>query len=53
MSMNQLREMYKTVFGPRGSSGYERVEDLRALFKELHQQGDCSKLFLGGRGGVS
>lgn len=29
------------------------MEDYRDLFKELHSEGDCSKLFLGGRGGVS
>lgn len=30
-----------------------RVDDNNDLFKEIYQEGDCSKIFLGGRGGVS
>lgn len=29
------------------------MKDYRGLFKELHNESDCSQLFLGGRGEVS
>eukprot|EP00752_Nemacystus_decipiens_P015187 g13523.t1 len=45
--------LHKLVFGTKSPNGLQRLDDYKAKFYALFNDGDCSKDFLGGRGGVA
>ncbi|CAB1101680.1 unnamed protein product [Ectocarpus sp. CCAP 1310/34] len=53
MPAEDLKKLHKVVFGTLSASGLSRKEDYIAKFRALFHDGDCSKQFLGGRGGVA